>query len=221
MRWPPFPLGRPRLPRPDQRTQRRLTRAMQLLLIAIIGYGLAYRQPQLLTNGGMALLVTAMPAVLERNYRLPLDPWLGLWLTTAVFLHTLGSLGFYAQIPWWDHLTHATSASVVAGVGYTTVRAIDLHHDGIHIPDRFAFVFILVFVLAFGVIWELFEYVLDVISATTGRSMPLAQHGLDDTIRDLMFNSLGALVVAFFGQVHLSAVAERIWLSLRDEGPAS
>jgi glycopeptide antibiotics resistance protein len=40
--------------------------------------------------------------------------------------------------------------------------------------------------------------------------MPLAQHGLDDTVRDLMFNSLGALIVAIFGQVHLTDVAEQV-----------
>jgi hypothetical protein len=40
--------------------------------------------------------------------------------------------------------------------------------------------------------------------------MPLAQLGLDDTVRDLMFNSVGALVVGTFGQVHLIPVAESL-----------
>jgi len=40
--------------------------------------------------------------------------------------------------------------------------------------------------------------------------MPLAQHGLDDTVRDTMFNSLGALLVAAFGQAHLTDVAETL-----------
>jgi glycopeptide antibiotics resistance protein len=40
--------------------------------------------------------------------------------------------------------------------------------------------------------------------------MPLAQKGLDDTVRDLMFNTLGAVVVAVFGQVHLSPLAESL-----------
>ncbi|GAA0538905.1 hypothetical protein GCM10008994_12600 [Halorubrum ejinorense] len=183
---------------------------MQVLLVAIVGYGVAFGQPKAITNGGLGLFVTFIPALLERNYNIPLDPWLGVWITSAVFLHTLGSAWFYAQVPWWDHLTHALSASLIAGAGYTTLRAIDLHSDQVRIPARFAFVFIFVVVLAFGVVWELFEFGLDIVADETGISMPLAQHGLDDTVLDLMYNSVGALIVATFGQAHLTGVAERI-----------
>ena len=198
------------LPRPSVGNQRRLTRGMQFVLLGIVVYGIVYGEPKAITNGGISLLITAVPALLERNYRIPLDPWLGLWITVAVFLHTMGSAGLYARIEWWDHLTHAMSASLVAGVGYTFARAVDLHSDQIHLPKRFFFVYVLVVVLSFGVLWELFEFGLDIIADETGIEMPLAQHGLDDTVRDLMFNSLGALLVAAFGQVHLSGVAERI-----------
>ncbi len=199
-----------RLPRPSMRTQRRLTRLMQLVLVGLVAYGLVDGQPKAIVNGSVALLITFFPALLERNYDLPLDPWLGLWITAAVFLHTLGSAGLYGQIDWWDHLTHALSASLVAGVGYTAARAVDLHADDIHIPSRIAFVYIFVLVMAFGVIWELFEFALDIIAASTGVTMPLAQHGLDDTVRDLMYNSLGALLVGTFGQVYLTDVAETV-----------
>ncbi|MXV63158.1 hypothetical protein GS429_13985 [Natronorubrum sp. JWXQ-INN-674] len=187
---------------------------MQVLLVAIIGYGVVFAQPKAVMNGAIALAITFAPAVLEKNYDLPLDPWLGLWITLAVFLHTMGSAGLYGAIGWWDHLTHATSASLVAGIGYTFVRAVDLHSDQIRIPSRFAFVAILIVVMAFGVIWELFEFGLDVAAQSTGITMPLSQHGLDDTVRDMMFNMLGAIVVATFGQVHLSGVAETVRESL-------
>ena len=200
------------LPRPSTRSQTRLMRGMQLLLCSLIAYGLIARQPKAIVNGGMALGITFIPALLGRNYDFPLDPWLGLWITTAVFLHTLGSAGLYGRIPRWDNLTHAMSATLVAGAGYTVARAIDLHTDDIHIPRRFLFVYILVVVLSFGVLWELFEFGLDVVADVTGLTMPLAQKGLDDTVRDLMFNTLGALLIAVFGQVHLTGVAE----SLRD-----
>lgn len=183
---------------------------MQVSLVGIVAYGIAFSEPKALTNGTMALLITFTPAVLERNYNIPLDPWLGLWITLAVFLHTVGSAGLYAAIGWWDHLTHALSASLVAGVGYTFARAVDLHSDRIHLPRRFYFVYVLVVVLAFGVVWELFEFGLDLAADATGLEMPLAQHGIDDTVRDLMFNSLGAIVVAAFGQAHLSNVAETV-----------
>jgi hypothetical protein len=181
---------------------------MQVLLVGIVTYGFLFSQPKAISNGIIALVITFVPALMERNYDIPLDPWLGLWITLAVFLHTMGSAVLYAQVGWWDHLTHAMSASLVAGVGYTFARAVDLHSDEVHLPKQFFFIYVLVVVLAFGVIWELFEFGLDAAADATGITMPLAQHGLDDTVRDLMFNSVGALLVATFAQAHLSGVAE-------------
>ncbi len=207
------------LPRPPVRTQRHLTRAIQLLLVVVVGYGVAAGQPKAITNGTLALLVTVLPGALERSYDLPLDPWLALWITTAVFLHTLGSAGLYASVAWWDSLTHAVSASLVAGVGYTVARAVELHSDEVTVPTRFVFVYLFVVVLAFGVVWELFEFGLDVLADTTGVPMPLAQHGLEDTVGDLTFNALGALLVALFGQAHLSEVADTVRARLFETGP--
>lgn len=194
----------------DRIDQRRLTRGMQVVLALVFVYGLAAGRPKAITNSAIALSITWLPALLERNYDITLDPWLALWITTAVFLHTLGSSGLYGQIPWWDNVTHAMSASLVAAVGYTAVRAIDLHTDDVRLPREFTFVYIFVVVLAFGVLWELFEFALDIAADETGLTMPLAQHGLDDTVRDVMFNAAGALIVAVFGQAYLTGVAESI-----------
>ena len=188
--------------------QRRATRAMQVFLGGLVLFGLYEPNPKVIINASLALAITFAPAILARNYRVSLDPWLALWVTAAVFLHTLGSAGLYGYLGWWDHLTHALSASLIAGIGYITVRALDLHHDEIHLPKRYIFVYIIIFVMAFGVIWELFEYGLDVVALETGLEMPLAQHGIDDTVRDMMFNTLGAIVVATAAQVHLSPTAE-------------
>jgi len=198
------------LPRPSLRSQRRLTGAMQVFLVAIVAYGFLAGEQKAISNGIISLLVTLIPAVLERRYDLPLDPWLALWIAMAVFLHTVGSAGFYARIEWWDHVTHSLSASLVAAAGYTTLRAVDLHSDAIRIPPRFSFAFIVVVVLSFGVLWELFEFGLDIIATETGIDMPLAQHGLEDTVSDLTYNTIGAVLVGLFGQAHLSGVAETV-----------
>lgn len=191
---------------------------MQVVLAAMFLLGLVRLEPKVLVNSGIALGITFLPAALERNYRLPLDPWLAGWVTVAVFLHTLGSAGFYGYFGWWDHLTHAFSATLIAGIGYITVRALELHHAEILLPRRFAFVYIVTFVIAFGVVWELFEYGLDALSAATGLTMPLAQRGLDDTVIDLMFNTFGAVLVATFGQLYLGETAELLRRAIFDRG---
>jgi len=48
-------------------------------------------------------------------------------------------------------------------------------------------------------------------------TMPLAQYGLEDTITDLTFNIVGALVVGLGGQVYLSAFADRLRKQFLDQ----
>ncbi|WP_255568238.1 hypothetical protein [Salinarchaeum sp. IM2453] len=192
------------------RRQRTATRIMQAILLGLLVHGLYTGAPKTITNAGIGLVITFLPAIIRRNYRFVLSPFLTLWITAAVFFHSLGSAGLYAQIEWWDHLTHTLSASVVAAIGYVTVRIIDLHHDEIHLPRRFIFAYIIIFVMAFGVIWELFEFGLDVFADQTGLTMPLAQLGLEDTVVDMMYNTLGAIIVATLGQAYLSGVSKEV-----------
>jgi len=194
----------------------KVARTMQVALILMTFYGVLTGSTKVIINSFFGLLVTLMPALMERNYEVYLSPWLSLWITSAVFLHAAGSSGLYSSIVWWDHVTHALSASVVAGIGYTFIRSIEIHSDTIKLPRNFMFVFILMTVIAFGVTWELFEYGLDIFSNATGIDMPLAQHGLKDTMKDMMFNTAGATVVAVFGQAYLSDLAKQITEKIKE-----
>jgi hypothetical protein len=195
------------------RRQRQLSRAMQVMLVGIIGLGLERGNPGIVINATIGLGVTQLPAVLERDYQIPMDPALTLWITIAVFLHALGTAGLpgsatnlYRSVWWWDHLTHTLSSSIVAAAGYATARAIELHSDAVSLPDRFMFVFILLFVLAFGVFWEVIEFAVAGIASLSGTQSVLTQYGLDDTMLDLLFDTLGGLVVAVWGTAHLTDV---------------
>jgi hypothetical protein len=187
-----------------------ITRFMQVVLLGMFAVGLYTRTPKIIINSGVGLFISFIPALLERDYSFSLSPFLSLWITSAVFFHSLGSFGLYSAVSWWDHLTHSLSASLVAATGYTLIRSIDLHSNDIRLPDRFMFVFILMTVVAFGVFWELFEFALDLVSNLTGVSMPLAQHGLQDTMKDMSFNLAGAVIAAVFGQAYLSDLSLKI-----------
>ncbi|MEF8880474.1 MAG: hypothetical protein V5A72_01430 [Candidatus Nanohaloarchaea archaeon] len=194
----------------SDRHKEKAARGMQIILVALLLSGLYTASTKVIINSSIGLLITFIPGLLEKRYDLAMNPFLSLWITSAVFFHALGSFGFYGSISWWDHLTHALSASLVAATGYTVIRAVDIHSEKIYLPKKFMFVFIILTVIAFGVIWELFEFLLDIIAANTGISMPLAQHGLDDTMKDMIYNTGGALVTATIGQAYLSEFAEKI-----------
>ncbi|WP_246998049.1 hypothetical protein [Halosolutus gelatinilyticus] len=194
----------------SERTVRRLSRIMQVALAVILGYGLVNRDPTTIANAAIALAITFFPAILERDYRLPLEPELVFWLTAAVFLHALGSAGLYGFIGPWDSLTHTISATVVAAAGYTVVRAIDLHTDEVYFPTPMLVAVILVFVLAFGVLWELLEFGIDQSARRLGMGAIVAQHGLSDTIVDLVYDVVGAAVAAIWGSIYLTDLTHRI-----------
>ncbi|WP_137290258.1 hypothetical protein [Natronorubrum halophilum] len=202
---------------PSQQRQRQLSYLMEIGLVGMLFIGIDRGNGGIVINTVVALIVTQLPPILERDYGIPMDPRLTLWITTAVFLHAFGTVGlpgstatFYSQVWWWDHMTHALSASLVAGVGYATVRAIHEHADGIHFPQRFAAVFILLFVLAFGVLWEVLEFAIALSADALGMEPVLTQYGLDDTMLDLVFNSIGGLLVALWGGAYLSGVSGAI-----------
>jgi VanZ family protein len=198
----------------DERRQKQLTHLMELALVGMFFVGLERGHTGILVNTAVALGVTQLVPILERDVGIPMDPALTLWITAAVFLHALGTVGipgtelesFYRQVWWWDHMTHALSASVVAAAGYATARAVDLHSEDVYLPPRFMFVFILLLTIAFGVLWEVIEFSIAEVATLTGSTSVLVQYGLRDTLLDLVFNTIGAVVVATWGTAYLSDV---------------
>jgi len=193
----------------SEENQRRATRAMQLSLVGIVFIGLDRGNPGIVVNGAVALGVTQVPALLERDYNIPMDSALVLWMTLAAFLHAVGTLGPYKTVPWWDHVTHALSSTLVAGAGYAFARAVDEHEDGIDFPPKFTFAFILLVVVAFGVVWEVLEFFVGEAGNLVGGSV-LTQYGLEDTIKDLVYDAVGGVLVAVWGTAYLTDVVSAL-----------
>ena len=198
---------------PDGR-KRQATRGLQLILAGLVVYGLVTVDVGLLVNATVGLAVTFVPALLRRDFSVPMDPGLTLWITFAVLLHAIGTLGPYRQIGWYDQVAHLVSAGVVAAVGYAAVRAVDIHDDRVEIPPRFMFVFILVFVMAFGVFWEILEFAIERTAELLGVGAPLTQFGVDDVVLDLLADAVGGLVIALWGTAYLSDFSRALarWL---------
>lgn len=186
--------------------KRSASRAMQVVILGILVVGVATRNIAVVVNAVLSLGVTLLPTVLSRDWDIHLGPGITLWITTAVLLHMVGMLGFYLAVPWWDHLTHTLSATIVAGAGYATARALDEYSDAVYFPPRFLFVYVLLFTIAFGVVWEVLEFLGREVTDLIGIEAVLVQYSLEDTIVDLVFDTVGAVIVAAFGAGRLSNV---------------
>jgi uncharacterized membrane protein YjdF len=118
---------------------------------------------------------------------------------------------------WYDHVTHTLSPSVVAAAGYITVKSVEEHAVDVHLPPKFSFVFVLLFVLAFGVLWEVLEFGLAEAATLLGTDPVLTQHGIGNTMVDLPFDTIGAVAVATWETVHRTGAVEATveWLGPR------
>lgn len=171
-------------------------RVMQAGMGLLVVYAILERRWTLVVNSAVPLAATFLPAVLRRERGYAMDPFVVLWVTLASALHAAGAVWFYGTVGWYDSLTHSISAALVATIGYATARAAERHIRGVTFTDRFRVVFVLLFVLGAGVLWELLEFASGGLAALVGGEALLAQHGADDIAKDLLFDGLAGLVVA-------------------------
>lgn len=203
-----------------QQWKTHVSRFMQLILLGITVFGVYTTNLEIVFTGVFSLLITFLPAFMEWNYRIPLNPALTAWLTFFVLLHAIGGFGPYDTVWWWDDLLHTFISAIVAGIGFTAVRVIDRYSDNIHIPHRFMFVFLLLFIMAAGVLWEIFEYGIEYLAHAWNLGEPIVQYSLEDTVTDLMYNTFGGFLVAAGGHAYFNSTVEAI-AALRDQPPPS
>jgi len=173
-------------------------RGLQAILVIIVAYSIVTVHPSLFVNSAVPLALTLLPAIARRRYDYPMHAPLALLIALAATLHAVGALGPYQQTNWWDTMTHALSSTLVAGVGYTIAHSLELHTDRVEFSPKFRGVFIVMFVLAVGVLWEILEFASGIAAGFFGGEV-LAQYGASDIVKDLAFNTVGAIIVALWG----------------------
>jgi hypothetical protein len=142
----------------------------------------------------LALVVSLVPSILKRNYKIHLPVVLELLITVALLLHIGGGiLEGYSGVPGYDVITHFVSSFLVAFLAFVIIYILDKYWDGL-MMDKYAMAFVVVLcTVAMGVIWEFNEWMTDVIFGTN------EQWGYDDTIKDLFIDSLAGIAMAIIG----------------------
>ncbi len=146
----------------------------------------------------ISFFVTMIPAVLSRNLNLVLPAWLTFLVALTMALHAVGgSVDFYSDFPGWDHLTHMMSGSMIGVLGFVLVVIADKYIESIYLPRPFLAVFVVMLVMAVGVLWEIMEFANDSVLHTH------LQYGLSDTMWDLFFDGVAGFVAAAIGLRYL------------------
>ncbi|MFB6194995.1 MAG: hypothetical protein ABEI80_02405 [Haloplanus sp.] len=160
---------------------------------------------------GAALVPTVLGSALGTDGVAGVRSVLSLWLGLAGFLHCLGMLGWYESVPWWDHVTHVVSATLVAALVYAGLLA-----GGRQSPVVATLTVggtTLLATLAAGVFWELVELFARDLGERFGVDPVLVYYGWRDTVFDLGFDVFGAAVVV--------ALDVRLFVPLAERFPAA
>jgi len=142
----------------------------------------------------IGIMLSFIPSILHKNFNITL-PWiLDTLIAFALFLHIGGVvLNAYHIIPFYDSLTHFVSSILVAFLAFVTIYILDEYWKGLHM-NKYAMAFIvIIFTMAMGVIWEFFEWITDLLFGTK------EQWGLNDTMKDLLIDTIAGIFIAFVG----------------------
>ncbi|MFC1623479.1 hypothetical protein ACFL16_03690, partial [Patescibacteria group bacterium] len=136
---------------------------------------------------------------IRRSFKVSLPIEIDFVLTVALYLHYfLGEyLQFYVKVAWWDLFLH-TGNSFVLGMAGFVFSYVLLFTSRVKTKPFFISMFALFFSVFVGVLWEIFEFAMDLLF---GFSMQ--KSGLMDTMTDLIVDLMGALVISVMGFLYM------------------
>jgi hypothetical protein len=161
-------------------------------------YGIIVRDPSIILTASVGFFLTCIPYLIERKVHVTL-PWeVNLLIAFSVFLHVAGySQHLYIFLyPYYDKFAHFVSSITVAVLAFVSILLIN-RFSCTKLARWQIFFYIVIFTMAIGAFWEIYEYLMDTFFGSY--LTKLLQHGLDDTMIDLIIDLLGGIVVAAFG----------------------
>ncbi len=185
----------------------RLATVITLVIQAWLAVGLVFFivrrdwENVFLTATVIGLIV--VPEFVLRRYRVHVPPEFQLIAAAFVFLSLfLGSArDFYYRFWWWDMVLHAGSGCLLGIVGWIVLFLL-LQTDRLPraVGPGLVCVFGITFAVTLGVLWEIFEYVVDVLWPHI--NMMSNETGVADTMHDLIVNVIGAVTVGLMGYAY-------------------
>ena len=174
-----------------ERLELRISYTLKIIVLFTIIISIIELNFFLMASSIIILLFSALPAIFERKYQIILPVEVEFALTTFIFLHfILGEAADYYNRFWWfDLALHSSSGILIGMVGFVIIYFF-LYTSRISANPLMVAVFSVSFSLAAGAIWEVFEFMMDLVFGFN-----MQKSGLVDTMSDLIVNFLGACVV--------------------------
>ncbi len=171
-----------------------LINAIRVILILALFLGFYNQRSLVVTMSLLGIIATFLPFFLKIFFRV--DTPVVTEIIVIFFIYGILFLadvrGLFAEFWWWGALLNLTASFALGLVGLSAMYALyrgKMINASPFVISFFAFCF----AVAIGALWELFEFVLD-----SGFGFVL-QKSIQDTMGDMIFNSVGALIISVIG----------------------
>lgn len=197
-------------------THRRVTLGLQVVLA--VGATLSLFQGQWLSGLVTAgvVLVTLLPMILGRRFRVFIPPEIEVLAVLFVFASLfLGEVrGYYVRFWWWDVALHTASGFLLGILGFLLVHVLNEEEEvELHMKPAFLAFFAFVFAVGMGALWEIYEFGMDTLFGLDMQKEMLGDpSGLTDTMWDLIVDAVGALLIAILGYGYLETAGNESFL---------
>ncbi len=145
------------------------------------------------------LLLTFLPALVAHRWRESLPGPLQMVIVGFIFASMyLGNVRqFYQRFWWWDKMLHTFSGVLLGLIGFIVIFYLNKEKRlRLSLSPFFVCLFAFVFAVAMGTLWEVYEFTMD---SLFGTNMQIRETGVEDTMWDLIVDTLGALAVCVWG----------------------
>jgi hypothetical protein len=171
----------------------------QFLIAANILIAFSLGEYSQVFTGAVGLFLTLVPAIATRKWSITL-PWqVNLLIAFLLYLHVAGEIQGYYLIyyPYYDKIAHLIAGITVSILAFAIVLLLD-RFSRLNLSRWMIVGFIIIAAMAMEGFWEIYEWLFDTFLGTN------LQHGLDDTMLDMIFVLIGSIIVALAGNRHLS-----------------
>lgn len=168
----------------------------------------------------LGLIVILLPGTIEKKIKIEIPS--KVMVLYILFIYALTFLGevrsFYYRVPHFDTILHTFSGAMIAALGFSIIAFLN-NSDRIPVTLSPLFVacFTFCFALALGSIWEIYEFLADEILNTNMQKFALengvqliGRQAVTDTMKDLIVDAIGALVISLIGYISLKY--EKGWI---------
>jgi hypothetical protein len=153
------------------------------------------------------LTITFLPLLLGKRFHVRIPHEFELLAIVLIYASLfLGEVhGYYVRYWWWDIVLHTGSGFLLGILGFLLVYVLNENDQvNLDLTPGFMALFAFTFALAFGALWEIFEFALDqVFGLNTQKPMFGDPSGLTDTMLDLIVDATGAFIIAVLGYGYL------------------